>query len=197
MRKRKKGKFYFYKMNNNEQYLDNLLLEALRKNDEKVLSYLFNTYYNKLYRIGLKWCLDSDLTEESIQLIFSDLWKYRQTLSEVQSFEAYLKSSLKRRIFKELQKVDKIEKVNWEDAETFILSTQSYEEILIKQESDETLKTKLNQALDQLSPRQKEIIKLKYFEELSFKEISEKTGLQTDTVYKVLHEGIKKLREIL
>jgi RNA polymerase sigma factor (sigma-70 family) len=184
-------------MNKNEHYLDNLLLEALRKNDEKALEYLFNTYYNKLYRIGLKWCLDSDLTEECIQLIFSDLWKYRQSLSEIQSFEAYLKSSLKKRIFKELQKVNSIEKINWEDAEKFILSTQSYEDILIKQESDEALKTQLKLALDQLSPRQKEIIVLKYFEEMSFKEISEKTGLQTDSIYKTLHEGIKKLRGIL
>ena len=184
-------------MNQNEQYLDNLLLEALRKNDEKALGYLFNTYYNKLYRIGLKWCLDSDITEECIQLIFSDLWKYRLTLGDIQSFEAYLKSSLKKRIFKELQKVNSIEKVNWEEAETFILSTQSYEDILIKQESDENLKIQLHAALEQLSPRQKEIIILKYFDELSFKEISEKTGLQTDTIYKVLHEGIKKLRGIL
>ena len=184
-------------MNQNEQYLDNLLLEALRKNDEKALGYLFNTYYNKLYRIGLKWCLDSDITEECIQLIFSDLWKYRLTLGDIQSFEAYLKSSLKKRIFKELQKVNSIEKVNWEDAEKFILSTQSYEDILIKQESDENLKIQLHAALEQLSPRQKEIIVLKYFDELSFKEISEKTGLQTDTIYKVLHEGIKKLRGIL
>lgn len=89
-------------MNTNENYLDGLLLEALRKDDEKALGYLFNTFYNKLYRIGLKWCLDSDITEESIQLIFSDLWKYRRSLSDIQSFEAYLKSSLKKRIFKEL-----------------------------------------------------------------------------------------------
>ncbi len=184
-------------MNTNEHYLDGLLLEALRKDDEKALGYLFNTFYNKLYRIGLKWCLDSDITEESIQLIFSDLWKYRRTLGDIQSFEAYLKSSLKKRIFKELQKVNSIEKVNWEDAETFILSTQSYEEILIKQESDTQLKKQLHLALEQLSPRQKEIIVLKYFEELSFKEIAEKTGLQTDSIYKTLHEGIKKLRGIL
>ena len=181
-------------MNTNEQYLDYLLLEALRKDDEKALGYLFNTYYNKLYRIGLKWCLDSDITEEAIQLVFSDLWKYRQTLGDIQSFEAYLKSSLKKRIFKELQNVNSIEKVNWEAAETFILSTQSYEDILIKQESDDTLKRQLHLALEQLSPRQKEIIVLKYFEELSFKEISERTGLQTDSIYKTLHEGIKKLR---
>ncbi len=184
-------------MNTNENYLDDLLLEALRKDDEKALGYLFNTYYNKLYRIGLKWCLDNDITEESIQLIFSDLWKYRHSLSDIQSFEAYLKSSLKKRIFKELQKVNSIEKVNWEDAETFILSMQSYEDILIKQESDEKLKKQLHLALEQLSPRQKEIIVLKYFEELSFKEIAKKTGLQTDSIYKTLHEGIKKLRGIL
>lgn len=184
-------------MNTNEQYRDSLLLEALRKDDEKALGYLFNTYYNKLYRIGLKWCLDSDITEECIQLIFSDLWKYRQSLTTIQSFEAYLKSSLKKRIFKELQKANSIEKVNWEDAETFILSTQSYEEILIKQESDQNLKQQLHLAIEQLTPRQKEIIILKYFEELSFKEISEKTGLQTDSIYKTLHEGIKKLRGIL
>ncbi len=184
-------------MNQNENYLDGLLLEALRKDDEKALGYLFNTFYNKLYRIGLKWCLDSDITEESIQLIFSDLWKYRHSLSDIKSFEAYLKSSLKKRIFKELQKVNSIEKVNWEDAENFILSTQSYEEILIKQESDTQLKKQLHLALEQLSPRQKEIIVLKYFEELSFKEIAEKTGLQTDSIYKTLHEGIKKLKGIL
>ncbi|WP_394993615.1 RNA polymerase sigma factor [Emticicia sp.] len=184
-------------MNTNEQYRDSLLLEALRKDDEKALGYLFNTYYNKLYRIGLKWCLDSDITEECIQLIFSDLWKYRQSLTAIQSFEAYLKSSLRKRIFKELQKANSIEKVNWEDAETFILSTQSYEEILIKQESDQNLKQQLHLAIEQLTPRQKEIIILKYFEELSFKEISEKTGLQTDSIYKTLHEGIKKLRGIL
>ena len=50
-------------MDKNELYLDGLLLEALRKNDEKALGYLFNNYYNKLYRIGLKWCLDSNITE--------------------------------------------------------------------------------------------------------------------------------------
>ncbi|AFK01494.1 RNA polymerase, sigma-24 subunit, ECF subfamily [Emticicia oligotrophica DSM 17448] len=184
-------------MNKNEHYLDGLLWEALLKDDEKALGYLFNTYYNKLYRAGLKWCLDSDITEEAIQLIFSDLWKYRHTLTQIQSFEAYLKSSLKKRIFKELQKADSIEKVNWEDAETFILSTQSYEEILIKQEADESLKVKLRLALEELTPRQKEIIMLKYFEEMSFKEISVRTNLQTDSVYKTLHEAIKKLRTIL
>jgi RNA polymerase sigma-70 factor (ECF subfamily) len=184
-------------MNNNEKYLDGLLLDALRKDDEKALGYLFNKFYNKLYKIGLKWCLDSDITEEAIQLIFSDLWKYRHNLDDIQSFEAYLKGSLKKRIFKELQKVNSVEKVNWEEAERFILSTQSYEEILIKQESDTQLKKQLHHALEQLSPRQKEIIVLKYFEELSFKEISEKTGLQTDSIYKMLHEGIKKLRGIL
>jgi RNA polymerase sigma factor (sigma-70 family) len=180
-----------------EKYLDGLLLEALRKNDEKALGYLFTTYYNKLYRTGIKYCQDSDQTEDAIQLIFNDLWQYRHKLSDVQSFEAYLKSSLKKRLFKELQKANIHQKINWEDAENMVLSATTYEDILVKQETDFALKTKLHQALNELSPRQKEIIVLKYFEEMSFNEITEKTGLQTDTIYKVLHEGIKKLRNIL
>ena len=178
-------------------YIDSLLLNSLRQDDEKALNYLFKTYYNNLYRTGLKWCLDSNLTEESIQLIFKDLWQYRHSLSDIQSFEAYLKGSLKKRIFRELQKTSNIEKVNWEDAENMILPTHSYEDILVKQETDDTLKAQLQKAISELSPRQKEIIVMKYFEEMSFKEISEKTQLQTDTIYKILHEGIKRLRGIL
>ena len=178
-------------------YIDSLLLNSLRQDDEKALNYLFKTYYNNLYRTGLKWCLDSNLTEESIQLIFKDLWQYRHSLSDIQSFEAYLKGSLKKRIFRELQKTSNIEKVNWEDAENMILPTHSYEDILVKQETDDTLKAQLQKAIGELSPRQKEIIVMKYFEEMSFKEISEKTQLQTDTIYKILHEGIKRLRGIL
>lgn len=51
--------------------------------------------------------------------------------------------------------------------------------------------------LEQLTPRQKEVVMLKYFEELTYPEIAERTSLQIDTIYKILHEAIKKLRIIL
>jgi RNA polymerase sigma factor (sigma-70 family) len=183
-------------MNNTEnaQYVDQLLLQAMRQDDEKALAFLFTNYYNKLYRAGIKWCADSVLTEEAIQLIFQDLWNYRHTLSDIDSFEAYLKASLKKRLSKELAKAQKYQNESLDEVQ---LSLASYEDILVAQEDNELQRKLIRQALDELSPRQKEIIQLKYFEELSYKEISDQTGLQVDSIYKILHEAIKRLKSIL
>jgi RNA polymerase sigma factor (sigma-70 family) len=181
----------------NAAYLDGLLLQALRQDDEKALSYLFATHYNKLFRLGLKWSLDSYLTEECIQLIFSDLWRYRNTIGEIQSFEAYLKSSLRKRISTELTRQNPTHRLNLDEAELLLLPTHSYEEVLVQQEGNELTKQKLRQALEQLTTRQKEVVVMKYFEEKTYKEITELTGLQVDTIYKILHEALKKLRIIL
>jgi RNA polymerase sigma factor (sigma-70 family) len=176
------------------QYLDQLLLNALRADDEKALNHLFEANYNRLFRTGLKAGADTELIKESIQAVFKDLWVYRHSLGEVQSFEAYLKASVKKRLAREMAKSDSANRDNLESVQ---LSVQSYEAILIEQEEDQTRKALLVRALAELPPRQKEIISLKYFEELSYKEIADKTGLQVDSIYKSLHEGIKKLKSLL
>ena len=76
----------------NSPYVDTLVLNALRNDDEAALNYLFTTYYNKLFRTGLKLGASSQTIEEAIQSVFVDIWQYRKTLGEVQSFEAYLSS---------------------------------------------------------------------------------------------------------
>ena len=77
------------------------------------------------------------------------------------------------------------------------LPTASYEEILILQEENDQRQQELQRALDTLTPRQKEIIVLKYFEELSYCETAERTGLEVNTLYKILHEGLKNLKVLL
>jgi RNA polymerase sigma factor (sigma-70 family) len=141
----------------NPPYIDSLLLLALRQDDEKALNHLFSTHYNKLYRMGLKWCLDSDLSKECIQLVFKDLWQYRRTLSNIESFEAYLMASLRKRITKEIQKQKPFERLDLDNPEQQF-PTESYEEILILKETNETAKAQIQKALNELSPRQKEII---------------------------------------
>lgn len=180
-------------------YVDNLLLKALREDDEAALSHLFATYYNKLYRTGLKLEVASAAVEEAIQGVFIDLWKYRNTLSDIESFEAYLKTALKRRILKD-KKADKNIFVDTNTADLINeteISVASYEEILILQEARSEQKHALKEALDTLSPRQKEVIVMRYFEELSYAEITERTQLTTESVYKIMHEALKRLRVAL
>jgi RNA polymerase sigma factor (sigma-70 family) len=51
--------------------------------------------------------------------------------------------------------------------------------------------------LDELTPNQREVIRLKFQNDLSYQEISEITGLSVTNVGFLLHVGLKKLRNIL
>jgi RNA polymerase sigma-70 factor (ECF subfamily) len=52
-------------------------------------------------------------------------------------------------------------------------------------------------ALDRLSDNQREVIRLKFQQGLSYKEISEATGLSSGNVGFLLHTGLKRLRSML
>ncbi|NJN34764.1 MAG: sigma-70 family RNA polymerase sigma factor [Saprospiraceae bacterium] len=198
--------FIKYRMSFNQKktYVDKLLWQALRSDDEAALNHLFSDYYNQLFKTGLKLGASTYHIEDAIQLIFIDLWKYRHTLSAIDSFEAYLKSSLKKRLERQAQN-EPLGACN--DSEGYVnrlnagfalrgvdgsvekeLSVDSYEEILILQEMDSEKKAQIKSVLECLTPRQKEIVLLKYFEELSYNEIAERTALQTDSIYKIVHE---------
>ena len=184
----------------NSPYVDTLVLNALRNDDEAALNYLFTNYYNRLFRTGLKHGAAHDVVEEAIQAVFIDVWQYRQTLGEVVSFEAYLKGALKKRLGKMASNALKTDK-NTSDTEgsenDLLLSVEAYENVLILQETNDQKRQELIAALEQLTPRQKELIVLRYFEEMSYADISEKTQLQTDSIYKTIHEALKRLRLIL
>jgi RNA polymerase sigma factor (sigma-70 family) len=188
----------------NSPYIDTLLLNALRNNDEAALNYLFTNYYNRLFRTGLKYGATSDVVEEAIQAVFIDVWQYRQTLGEIVSFEAYLKGALRKRITKmSLIKSNNLIKINQNTENTegsendLLLSVEAYENVLILQETNELKRQELIIALEQLTPRQKELIVLRYFEEMNYADIAERTQLQTDSIYKIIHEALKRLRLIL
>lgn len=184
----------------NSPYVDTLVLNALRNDDEAALNYLFTHYYNRLFRTGLKHGAAHDVVEEAIQAVFIDVWQYRQTLGEIVSFEAYLKGSLKKRLGKMASNASKTDK-NTSDTEgsenDLLLSVEAYENVLILQETNDQKRQELITALEQLTPRQKELVVLRYFEEMSYADIAEKTQLQTDSIYKTIHEALKRLRGIL
>ena len=196
-------------MSTYQAYVDSLILNALKEDDDKPLNHLFEFYYNRLYRAGLRWCADGSLTEECIQDVFLDLWLYRQSLGTILSLENYLKISLRRRIFKKLKQIDPLSpalrdfpsvniSTNFDPEMTpTVLSTESYETILIQQQTDDLSKQRLVKALEMLSPKQRDIIHLKYFEALSYKDIADKTGVEIGTLYKLLHDAVKKLKIIL
>ena len=64
-------------------------------------------------------------------------------------------------------------------------------------ELDEEKTARVLQALDQLSNRQKEIIYLKFYQELNYDEVSEIMNINYQAARNLLYQSIKSLKKLL
>lgn len=172
----------------------NLLLEG----DKQGLYECFNIFYDDLYRFGLSMYNDQELIKDSIQSLFIELWEIKDKLADVKNIKQYIFTIFKRIIYKINQKFNRknldLDTLLEEISDDLIVQ-HSYESILIANQTSELKRNQLQEALNQLSPRQKEIIQLRYFDGKSYQEIAEITHLTERTIYNTLHNAIKYLRE--
>jgi RNA polymerase sigma factor (sigma-70 family) len=174
--------------------------KLLLKGEKQGLYACFNLFYDDLYRFGMSLYRNPELIKESIQNLFIELWQIRDKLEQVENVQQYVFTIYKRIIYKTHQKQirkDASNELNLEEINEPQVTVSSYESILIASQEDAQLKSRLIKAMASLTPRQKEIIQLRYFDCLSFKEISNQTSLTERTVYNTLHNAVNVLREVL
>ncbi|MEM9824490.1 MAG: sigma-70 family RNA polymerase sigma factor [Bacteroidota bacterium] len=168
------------------------LWEAIAKGDEEAFRQIFEHYYAHLYRFGMRFAFDPALVKDAIQEVFFDLWKQRSQLSTVNNHQAYLLQMLKYKLSRANQKKRDTEARKIESTAS---SGPSYESLLIAQQESEEQQQKLERAFLQLSPRQREIIRLRFFEGLSYDEIAQRSDVRKRTIYNQIHEALKVLKE--
>jgi RNA polymerase sigma factor (sigma-70 family) len=160
----------------------------------EAVSVLFRRHYRELYSYGLKISRDQSLTKDCIQEMFGELWDKRESLAPVTQVKAYLLKILRRRIFHHLQKATRQTAREGESLPEFEVVLSAETLLVQEQLSSETL-ARLNEALQKLTPRQREVIYLRFFDALSCEAISEIIPLRYQSVVNLIHESVKKLRE--
>ncbi|TDE28216.1 MULTISPECIES: RNA polymerase sigma factor [Flavobacterium] len=162
--------------------------------DEEILFSLMDRYYNELFRYGVKFTADVEMTKDALNQFFIHLWDNRDKLQHVDNLKAYLFVSYKRWLITHLQRSQKHRVLSLDDNHANELSEQSYEEYLVKQIEEEKIAQILKNAIKSLPARQRQLLQLRFYEHMSFEEIAEETSLSVRTVYNKLHEAIKRLR---
>lgn len=165
------------------------------KGDKEAFLAIYHDRYRALFCYGFSLTADRELTKDCIQDLFLDIWNRRQTLNkEVENIPSYLSTWLRRKISRVQTKLLK-EKSYERSGQINDSKEFSYEELLILFQETEEKKEQLSKALTTLTKKQVEIIRLKFFENLSYAAISEKTSLTTRTIYNIIYEAIGRLRE--
>ena len=130
------------------------------------------------------------ITAEIVQDVFLKIWMTRESLVEVKDFKAYLFVISKNRAINALKKsLADLERMKKYASEV------PFNEQTEEDDDDSQLHFSLiDEAIDQLSPRQKEIFLLHRHERYSYREISEQLGIGKESVKTHLSLAIKSIK---
>lgn len=152
---------------------------------------LYNTYWHSLYAFAFNILRNKYDAEDVIQNVFVDIWNRYETI-QIENHKAYLYKAVKYQCAKKLKssqfnniQIESIEyALQFLDNQTPDLDTSK--KILI-----EKIDSKAN---DILPERCLEIFKLRYYENLSYREIADKLNISISTVDNQISKALRLLR---
>lgn len=168
-----------------------MLWDRFRSGDREAFTLINKQYINSLFNYGYRICKDRDFVKDCVQDVFIELWNRRATINETQSVKWYLFKSVRMRIFRERPKWERTEMLSEDYQFTVEFNVESN---LIAQLELEELSAKIKTILDGLPARQREIIYLRFYENLDLEEILEIMQISRQSVHNLLQKAYKNFR---
>jgi RNA polymerase sigma factor (sigma-70 family) len=150
-----------------------------------------------MYSYGLKISRDEDLVNDAIQEVFIQLIRKRKKIKITSRIQVYLFKSLRNKLFEEYRSKNRKLHILEGISDVKRDFEPNAEQVLIDSESEQKIKSTLGKLVESLPARQKEIVYLKFTENLSYEEISELLQIDYDSARKLLYRSLKTLKEQL
>ena len=175
---------------------DYSLWQSFKDGDKDSFEALYFNYFNNLYECGMRIVSDRELVKDCIQDLFIKLWNNKSNLTDVTAIRPYLLVSMRTTLFNKLQQNSRV-KFTDINVNTGFEMVFSVESDFINKETKSAQAQKLIDAMNQLTPRQKEVIYLRYFEELEYEEIAAMMDITVKATYKLTARGLETFRQIM
>ncbi|WP_430971617.1 RNA polymerase sigma factor [Sunxiuqinia rutila] len=163
----------------------------LKKGSRDAFNRLFQSYNQRLYFFALGYLKSEKDAEEVVQETFLKLWERRKAVEPELSMHAYLFKIAFGYIHKRLTKNMKEQQLKHELAGELV----HFDQQTANRANYHFLLQYISQVINELPPRQKEIVSLRKLEGYSVKEIAETLSLAVKTVEAHLTAGLKHLRQ--
>lgn len=169
-----------------------------QETDELDFSKVYFIYFPKLVRFAREFVLSTEDAENIIQDIFLYLWEHRELLVTLNNPNAFLFTLVKNksidflRLKKRMdQKNEKLETVLDKELQLKMYALQQFDENALSNDDIETL---LNNAINKLPDKCREIFILSRMEGLKYKEIADRLEISTKTVENQISIALRKLK---
>lgn len=169
------------------------LWNAFRKGNLQAFEWLYRLHYTALYHYGHRITSDTEIIRDSIHMLFIDLWRRREYLRDTDQVRPYLYQAMRRLLVRHLKSQRKVY-IQDSLAATFL---SSQEEDFITSEKNNHQKEKLQEALQTLSRKQREVVYLRFYEKMDNQAIAKRMDITVNTVYNLVSLALASLRRLL
>jgi RNA polymerase sigma-70 factor (ECF subfamily) len=165
------------------------IVSLLKKGEESGLKMMFDRYYKPLSIYTFRYVNSLDEAEDIVQDLFVRFWDEKRIDSLKGSLKAYLFNSVRNASLNLLRQKNRLSMNSLEAMEGHPV----YEEV--DHEEMEFMVQKLRRAIEQLSPRSREVFKAIVLEDLKYKEVASALGISVNTVKTLFSRSLKNLRK--
>lgn len=174
---------------------DTELWEAFKQGDGDSYAVLMERHYRPLYSYGTKLTDNTGLVEGCIQEVFLELWHRRAALSQTGSPRFYLLRALQRRIQRALSRDKAPAQSSEKTAHTGFHVAFSFDDDRISRREQEEKARQLTTFVNALSPGQKQLIYLRFYQQLNFDEVADLMRLNRRSVYNLFRQSLLRLHK--
>lgn len=169
------------------------LVIRLIAGDEDAFCELYATYKNRLIYFAMRFLKSREYAEDIFQDAFTVIWESRRFINPNTSFSAYLYTIVRNRILNQLREL-----ANENHLKEQILSQAiDYNNNTNNEIFADELQELISRALQQLTPRQREIFKMSREKQMTHKEIADTLGISINTVQEHISVSLHSIRSYL
>jgi len=172
---------------------DTELIELLKTGDQISFTEIYNRYWRLMYSHIYKMLRNEEESKDILQELFSNLWIKAAQIPEQRNLAGYLYVSARHDVLNAIRN-RKFRNDYLQSLATFSESS-SYATLQYLDERD--LEKLIEQEIQALPPRMRQVFEMSRKENLSHKEIAERLGTSAETVKKQINKSLKILRHNL
>lgn len=174
------------------------LIGLMKKGNKNAYSHLTERYSKKLFTYIFHFVGDKNEAEDILQNVFSKTYKNLNRFDVSRKFSSWIYRIAHNESINFLKRRNKRYIVSWEDIATTKdkLDTATSEEIPEEKWEHMEIVREIDEALEKLPPKYRQVLKLRYFQEYSYEEIGDILKKPINTIGTLINRAKRKLLEI-
>ena len=179
---------------NSHQRIENeqQILKKVSKGDTQAFRTLYMYYYNRLFQFAILFLRSEPASEDVIEDVFFNIWKDRDTLTDIPNFQAYIYQAVRNGCLNVLKSgyVSKRDELPETELQVKIAPDSPLDELTYKE-----LNNAIQQAINALPERCRIIFKMAKEDDMSHREIAEALSIKICTVERQLLLAKDKIKQ--